>query len=334
MARRRLPRRPALEAPEPHVPLVPYASSSALTDPLAERRRAAWTGAFVAGVPALAVLATARAGLNAALPTLGEAFAALVPTPLLPFALGSFLFLLPALLALPAGAAGAMVARKKGQRDRDLGLAAAAGAGMGTTALTAGALLFEGLAHGEMLLLPIWALAAALGVGVVGAASFAAVPRDRSSEAPPSLYAGLVSAGLGAPALLAGGGVWAAIAWMFPFLSPWALAKLAFSGSVASAVATAIAVAGVAPISFLTARAMRRTSPKAHGGALAAGLLAPTVVPFVGYLGVLMFYTYSSVWGPAAAIGIGGAVAVAAHALAILAGLASETSDSTPRLEA
>ncbi len=319
------------DPPDLDAPLVPWAASTSLTDVDHQKRTSAWKGALAAGLPSLLILAPLREFLTGAAPALAAFLDPFLPGFLLPFAVLSILFLTPALLAFPVAVASAISVRREGRRDRELGMAAAAGAGMGSATLAVGAVLFECFRAGEPLLIPIWLGAAALGVGVVGAGAFAAVPGSKGKriENAPGLYHGLLAAGLGGPALLVGGGFWATAAYLVPELSPWWLASLAFSGSLASAVATSITLLGLAPVTYVLARTLRRRFPGAPAKALLAGLVFPPLVPFLALLGVLAMHLHDPFF-PALATVLGGAAAVSAHAAAALLGLGKE-SPSTPR---
>lgn len=325
-----MPARPAVdhrlellaELPDAHEPLVPSASSTALTNPMRELRLAGWRGGMAAGLPALAVTLVLRDIVNFVIPGVLGALSSVAPHFLIPYAGIGTAALLPALLAIPIGLLAARAVSQLGERDPDLARAAAAGAGMGAAAVSAGALALELARTGDLFPIPFLATAAALGVGVVGTMAFAAVPRGRrKGPTVPSLYLGLTAAGLGGPALLLGGALWAGVASLLPFLSPWSLTPGFLSSGVAGATAATIAMVGLAPVSYLSARSMQRTFPRGSPAALGLGLAIPPAVPFLAVLSAV-FFEFPHMLDAAGATLVGGALAFVVHACAIALGLA------------
>lgn len=318
------PAAPALPVPEPDRPAATDALVVREDHEVAVRalRGSAWKGGLAAGVPALLV-AGLIPGLYANLfPVFWEAIRAFTPGAMSPYLALGMLFAAPALLAIPVGMLGNLAARIQSKEGRERGLAAAAGAGIATTAVAFGSVLLRVASPEELILrAPLFA-AAALGAGVVGALSFLGVPgRDKKGPRVPSLYHGLVSAGVGGPALLLAGGVWALVAKLFPFLSPRAV-EAVLATPYAELATVTVALAGLSPISYGLARAFRRRLPEANRSALALGLFFPALVPLLGIAGLL----FSQGTWTAAHLGMlaGCAFGAVPHALGILFGLTGE----------
>jgi hypothetical protein len=320
------------EVPDPDVPLIPWAASTALTNPGRERRLAAWQGALAAGLPALLLTLPVRSLTAAAGSFLAGTFGAVAPGFLVPYLVLGSLLLAPIALALPAALSAAVAVRRRASGPRDLAQATAAGAGMGTMAVAAGVIALQALSFGDFLLAPLWAAAAALGVGLVGGAAFAQVPTGKAEERAPAAYTAFLSAGLGAPALLAGAAAWGTLSHFVTFLSPWYLASLLLPGPVASAAALGVGVTALAPVTYLTARALARGRTDRRPAAVAVGLMVPPAIPFLCLFGVLALY-FEAPLIPALVTALGGALAIAVHGFAALSGVAS-ANNSRRRLPA
>jgi hypothetical protein len=210
---------------------------------------------------------------------------AVVPGALAPYLALGVLFCFPALLAVPVAAFGALVSRNAALRGRDVGAAAAAGGGLAMAGVVFGAILSSAGSAGELALkAPLFA-AGALAVGVVGIACFASIPLPgRREGATPPVYRAFLAAGFGAPALLAGGALWAGFASVFPWLSPRVLESLLASPFAEVAVA-AVALGALAPITYGTARCVSSTNGDQRP--VLAGLLFPVLVPLLGVIGIL-----------------------------------------------
>jgi hypothetical protein len=292
-------------------------------------------GALAAGLPTFLALNLVPSLYLASLPTL-QWFLHQVPLlqPLAPFLALTALFVAPALLALPAAMISARVARGSARQGEDLGLATAAGAGIATTGLTLGAVFLRLEAVRELIILAPLFLAAALFVGVVGSFTFLAIRRPkglrRGVPRPlPSLYPSLIAAGLGGPLLLLGGGLWAGLASLFPFLSPRFLAGLfqgALSLSGVEALTATIALGALAPLTYGLGKRLRKAFPGANPRGLSLGLFLPSLIPFLGVLGL----SQTSLYLPTSTIMLLGCLAGALPHLfaAIFASLHPGSSDS------
>lgn len=289
----------------------------------AERRLASLKGAAAAGIPALAMIALVPLLYHEFFPLLWYG-AYELSRPLAPYLALVVLFATPALLALPVAVAAGRMARRQAEKGKDLGMAAAAGAGIACTGVTVGAILRRvDSFHDLVLMAPLFA-AASLAVGLVGSFSFAALRRrDRGDARVPALYRGCVAAGVGGPALLVGGGLWALAAAAVPALSPRFLASLVgdwISSGGVEALTMAIALGGLAPVSFLTARFLRGSLRGAGKAAVFLGLMFPILIPLFGVLGIHL--SPSEIGTGSLLMLLTGCLAGAApHAVAIVLGL-------------
>lgn len=286
---------------------------------------AACKGALAAGLPALAITSMVPILFEGLFPAVFHTLRDHLPL-IAPYLSLGILFLTPAALAIPVAHLSRRMVRRLARRERDQGLAAAAGAGLASVAVTFGAILAHAGSVGQIAMMAPMFTAAALAVGVVGAGSFAAVPaessRDEGSAPPvPSLYYGLMAAGIGGPALLAGGGLWTMLAWLMPFLSPKILDGFLVS-PLAEMATVSIALAGLAPVSYLLARGLKRTFRKASPKALAAGLLFPPLVPLVVLAGFMASSGTLSL--PLVGLVAGSLVGALAHLAAIATGLSGD----------
>lgn len=298
-------------------------------DPGRSLPRAAGTGAAVTALPTLALLACTPFLSATVVPALISSLHALLPFTASFWVSMTLVTLGPAFLALPVAALGAAVARREGAIDRDRGLAAAAGAALATAGLTGTAGLW---ALATNLQFPMWApltAATALAVGVVGGASFLAVPRrPGESRGVPPLYQGLLAAGLGVPSLVVGAGLWTTLTTLVPVLSVLFL-QGAFSPSLGLFLHSLLCLTTLAPLTYLLARTARRQFPGLDRGAVGAGLAFPPTLPFlILSAGLLTRLTPS---GPLMAMVLGHGLGVLPHLLAIRAGLrAREEAEAPP----
>lgn len=263
-------------------------------DPLRERKLAALKGGAVAGLPTLAIVSLVPELYRTFFPVFWNTFSGFSEV-LTPYLSLFALFSAPALLALPVAAITARTSLKLSRRSPDLGLAAAAGAGISVTAITVGRIFLHSSSLQDVILAaPIFA-AGFLGIGVVGATTFSVLQaqpgRRQDPEDTPNLYPACIGAGLGGPALLMGGGLWAlAIQW-FPFLSPKTLAAflgLGAGAQLSHGLTVALGLGGLAPVTFALALAIRRIFPQAKRGSILSGLLFPALIPALGILGMML----------------------------------------------
>jgi hypothetical protein len=225
----------------------------------------------------------------------------------------------PALLALPVAATAAATARRQGKADRDLGLATAAGASMGTAALTAGAVGVSLVSSVEMAMAAPLVAASALAVGVVGGSAFMAVPRSRKKDQNvPGLYQGLLSAGLGVPAIVVGGGMWSLLTWMLPFLSAAAV-RAVLPAHLAMFLYPIIFLTALTPVTYAMARLWRKKVPDLNARAVGAGLMFPPLLPFLILSATLASRMHITT--TLAALLVGNLVGVLPHLLAAAGGL-------------
>lgn len=250
-------------------------------DPAQATRRAAWRGAASAGIPALALLLATPSLLEVVVPTLISMLHGVLGFTASFYVTMAVVSLGPALLALPVAAMAAMAARRQGKADRDLGLATAAGASMGTAALTAGAVGVSLVTSVELAMAAPLVAASALAVGVVGGTAFVAVPRSRKkNQQVPGLYQGLLSAGLGVPAIVVGGGMWSLLTWLLPFLSAAAV-RAVFPAHMAMFLYPIIFLGALTPVTYGMARLWRKKMPDVNARAVGAGLMFPPLLPFL-----------------------------------------------------
>ncbi len=246
---------------------------------------------------------------------------------LLPLLLPMAAILVPAMLAIPVAIAGAIVTRKAAASDPEVGQAAAAGAGLGASAVALFSLgwLASSLGYltGLVLLLP-YALSAAFGVGIVGAAAFSQIPR-RSRPALPGLYQGLTAASVGGLALLSSSLIWVLLGRVLPILSPLALYE-----AVGVTACAAILLAALAPVTWLTTRALSSTFRQPHRKAIGAGALLPVAIPALAYGWLAAFYD-GGISAPLVATFAGFSLGTLPHFLAAAVGIGTRTK-SAPAL--
>lgn len=248
-------------------------------------RRAALRGALAAGLPTLALSLALPALVGALLPHPYALLALLVPEAVVPFLLLALAACTPGLLALPVGLGAGLVARHEARQGRARGLAAAAGAGLATALCSFGVLLSHMRAFSDLVALSPFLVSAGLAVGVVGALAFRAVPRrpwEDQDPPVPALYHTLTAAGLAGPALVAGGGAWAALAWAFPgLLYPFHVVSQLPSTVQGAFLAAALPLA-LTPFSYGSSRLLGRIFPGAPRRALHVGLLLPPLAVMLG----------------------------------------------------
>lgn len=300
------------------------------TDPAQATRRAAWRGAAAAGVPALALLMATPSLIEMVVPTLISMLHGVLGFTASFYVTMAVVSLGPALLALPVAATAAAAARRQGKADRDLGLATAAGASMGTAALTAGAVAVSLVSSVELAMAAPLVAASALAVGVVGGAAFMAVPRSRKkSQRVPGLYQGLLSAGLGVPSIVVGGGMWSLMTWLLPFLSAAAV-RAVLPTHVAMFLYPILFLTALTPVTYGMARMWRKKVPDLNARAVGAGLMFPPLLPFLILSATLASRMHVST--TLLALLAGNLVGVLPHLLAAGAGLRRR--DAKPELTA
>lgn len=295
------------------------------------RRRAAWRGALLAGFPAVGMAFLAPSLHAWLIPSVAHLASAWLPSTMAPYALLAVLLAAPAVLAIPVGLLAARAARTAARRDRDEGLAAAAGAGMAASAVAMGAVLQGASSASELALRAPLLAAAGLATGIVGSFAFAALPRARrgeSEEGVPDLYHGMLAAGIGAPALLTGAAAWAATASLFPVLSPRVVQGF-LSSPFAEVATAALALGGLAPVTYAVARVLGGGKSEARRKAVALGLLATVMVPAVSLVGLAL--GHGSMAAPIGGLIAGCLMAVAPHAAALGAALLGPGSDRRRR---
>lgn len=289
------------------------------TDPAQATRRAAWRGAAAAGIPALALLMATPSLLDVVVPSLISMLHGLLGFTASFYVTMAVVSLGPALLALPVAATAAAAARRQGKADRDLGLATAAGASMGTAALTAGAVGVSLVSSVELAMAAPLVAASALAVGVVGGTAFMAVPRDRKrNQQVPGLYQGLLSAGLGVPAIVVGGGLWSLLTWVLPFLSAAAV-RAVLPTHLAMFAYPILFLTALTPVTYGMARLWRKKVPDLNAKAVGAGLVFPPLLPFLILSATLASRMH--VTTTLMALLAGNLVGVLPHLLAAAAGL-------------
>lgn len=277
-------------------------------------------GAATSLVSAAGVAAFFAAG-SALFPALIRTLMATAPD-LIPLLLPMVAMAAPALLCLPVAAVARRVAEGEARHDLDRGQAAAAGAGIGAAAVAAGALggvaWVLGSVAGLVLLTP-YALSAALGVGLVGAAGFAGVraarPGAQDEGATPGLYQALTATAASAFTLLGGALGWVLAGKLLPVLSPSGLHY--FLGVVG---ATSVMLGALAPLTYGLARLLDRTFPGANRRALGYGLVLPALLPAVTYGWLTAFYA-GPVQAPLAQTFLGFTLGALPHALAVFGAL-------------
>lgn len=257
-------------------------------------RRAAWMGGLAVILPALA--------LSAPIPFVWQQIfwgpvrwlAHFMPWTTASLLWASGVFLMPALLALPVSWLARRVVRGQDAVHPDQGRAAAAGACMAATLATALVILGKNLVILEIDWIGPQVLAAALGVGILGAGVFSATrTREGRPGRIPALYQGLATCGLTAPLLLLAGLAWGLVALAFPGLSPLALAAALGLGA-GSIPALVVALPLLLPVTLAASRLARRVFPDARPGVLRAGVALPSLVallfltwPALTHLGAL-----------------------------------------------
>lgn len=289
--------------------------------------RAAAKGALLTFLPALA--------LTAPIPFLWQPLfwgamgilRSVLPHGVATYGLAGLVFFLPALAALPVAWLVGRTVRREGAVDPDRGRAVAAGACMAAAATTAGVIAAKNLLILEPAWIPLQLMASALGVGVLGAFSFRAVPagQGRRAGTVPALYQGLTAAGLAGPALMAGAALWAAVGAVVPWVSPTGIARMLGLYSLAAfdLAVLAVGLAGLSPITALMGKALKRAFPRSDKAAMAAGLLFSPAIP-------ALIATGTAVWlGPAfltakqlGGLGLVWGAVMILHGLAIALGLA------------
>lgn len=254
--------------------------------------RAAQSGAVRAGLATFALIGHVPLWLGPVFAWAAMAFRGALAPGVAEFSLLTLTYLAPLFAAGVVHRASRDVLVREAQASPHRGRAAAAGACLAMTAVSLAVTAAGHLWVGNPTFLEVGSqlLAIALGVGYYGAWAFETVAeQDRqgdSSRDVPALYQGFAAAGLAGPVLLAGGVAWGALSVALPFLSPWWLAA-ALRSLVAPVpsflLATGVAVAGVAPLSWAAARGMRRRFPRGSKKALAVGLLLPPLLPLVAF---------------------------------------------------
>jgi hypothetical protein len=254
--------------------------------------RAALRGALVAGLPTMALSLAVPHLAATLLPRMFAGLSCLLPESVVPFVLLATAACVPGLLAIPVGLAAGRVARHEARDGRDRGLAAAAGAGLAAAFTSFGVLLSNLRQVSDLVALSPFLVASCLAVGVVGALAFHAVPQRRFEAGEPqvpALYHTLTAAGLAGPALVAGGGIWAGLAWAMP----WLFAPLDRIADLPATLQGACLAAGLplalTPFSYASSRLLGRLFPGAPRRALQVGLLLPPLAvmlaSMVGTLG-------------------------------------------------
>jgi hypothetical protein len=243
---------------------------------------AAWKGAWTTALPALA--------LATPIPFLWQklfwgsvrALRAYMPYSLAKNLMGTLVWFLPALLAVPVGWFVARKIRQEAAFHPSRGRAVAAGACIGATLACTLVIVGKNLVIFEPGWIGLQIMGAALGVGVLGAISFgAAGPNPGEQGKIPALYQGLTTTGLTGPIFFLAAVLWGFLGLAFPGISlksillAIGLPSLIGSSSIASLL---LILPLLTPVAYLSGRLTRYLFPDASPNVLRIGLVLPALV--------------------------------------------------------